>query len=214
MEQQTLDISTIDRTCIWCHTEKKLHHFSRKEQFKYERDIVCKSCRRKAGQQAANERKRQLKEAAERRAAKMEFNKKQLCLKGVSLRRNLVYVSLPIGYGREPHPEQLKAAKTRANEAKRALMQLGYDVITPFDLAIPAHYTYKSKLQMCLDALEKSRPIIYLLDGWRNSLGCNAEKKFAEELGLTIEQEQENGLEWLSQRAETFCIHPKCALVI
>lgn len=98
------------------------------------------------------------------------------------MRRYTVYISGPIT-GRKDYMEKFK-------EAEEAIEQAGYAVINPakVNAQLPEDAEYEDYMRLSLQMLEMA-DAVYLLNGWRNSLGANRELGYAIARGKDIFQE-------------------------
>jgi nucleoside 2-deoxyribosyltransferase len=70
------------------------------------------------------------------------------------------------------------------NEAENVLKSLGHKVINPVALnAFP--FNYQEFMQICFKLIDLSDGI-YMLNGWENSKGANAELSYANALGKNV----------------------------
>ena len=76
--------------------------------------------------------------------------------------------------------EESKALFARAEELLKAQ---GYEVVNPWKIEVPKHYS--GQLLRSLEELAKC-DAIYLLDNWTSSNGANCEYWFAKGMGIDI----------------------------
>jgi hypothetical protein len=97
--------------------------------------------------------------------------------------KKLIYISGPIS------GLKLSTAKARFKRAERELNKEGFEVINPLDLD---HMDEEREMQWGdylirdLHVLNKQRPEMYMLKGYKDSSGSLLEILFAQKLGLKI----------------------------
>jgi nucleoside 2-deoxyribosyltransferase len=70
--------------------------------------------------------------------------------------------------------------------AERFLMQMGYIVLNPAELGeIVEDLTYEQIMQICYRLIDIA-DIIFMVSGWHNSKGANAELSYAKSLGKEV----------------------------
>lgn len=210
------------KKCNVCNETKGFSHFNKSQKSPDGHAYTCSVCNAKNVEEyrkEENEKIQQKTQLPNGYAAKRERYIKHIeaiqkqHTKTLQVGK-LVYVSLPIGYGKLPRPEQEQLARKRAAVAADKLRALGYQVITPFTLGIPPTYTYTEALETCLAMMQRYRPIMFFLDGWRSSNGCYTEFNLALDMKLTTEQEAVSGFRFMEDRARDLCIHPDCAFAV
>lgn len=112
-------------------------------------------------------------------------------------REVLVYISIPIGYGKLPTPRQYEAAKEKASSIQQKLETAGFTVLNPLSLVDPRGKTYDVLMAECIGTLRKKRPIMFFANGWVESSGCIQEWEESNRIGLYLYQEQYDGLNHL-----------------
>lgn len=98
------------------------------------------------------------------------------------------------------HP--LDTVRARFEAAKQRLLKSGYEVISPLENGLPPDAPWEKHMSRDLDMMVQC-DVIYMLDGWEKSRGCQIEFRTAVELRSTIIFEQErNEDKGLHQAAE------------
>lgn len=88
-----------------------------------------------------------------------------------------VYISIPItGF-------DLEERKRTVNEIKKSFISDHYEAITPFDVCNEKDKPYSYYMGKDIEALLECSHI-YLVDGWKKSKGCRAEKAIADIYGI------------------------------
>ena len=87
------------------------------------------------------------------------------------------------------------------NRAETALKAQGYEVVNPWKIEVPKHYS--GQLLRSLEELAKC-DAIYLLDNWTTSNGANCEYWFAKGMGIEIMF----GDRAFGPNDFEFCLHP------
>lgn len=214
------------KQCNECHEHKGFSHFHKSEASPDGHGYTCKPCLSQARKQLAQAQKattaaktqlpngyaarQQQQQEIKQFVAQIKQSIANLPL-GIQ-QKPVVYVSLPIGYGRLPNVDQLALAQKRAQAAANQINAMGYRAVTPFTIGAPNTQNYQRILNYCLAYMQATRPILFFMDGWKQSYGCKNEWFLSQDMGLPTEMEQTNGMYYLQQRAEMLGIHPKFAL--
>lgn len=83
-----------------------------------------------------------------------------------------LYISIPItGHDYE-------AQREKALSEKVFFQNLGYEVVTPFDIVSDPNTDYATSMGMCVKELLGS-DFVYFCEGWENSKGCTAERELS-----------------------------------
>lgn len=88
-----------------------------------------------------------------------------------------LYISIPItGHDYETQRE-------KALSEKAFFQNLGYDVVTPFDIVPDPNTDYATSMGMCITELLNSDKV-YFCEGWKKSKGCTAERELSQIYGI------------------------------
>lgn len=216
------------KQCNECKSVKSFPHFTKQSDSPDGHGYTCRPCVSKLKKEYAKALRKELnrqttlkngyvtrrENARELAEIKKKIQYREKCLSTSQRNKPVVYVSLPIGFGKMPNIDQLKLAKKRAAKIANQLSALGYRAETPFTIGVPENGNYNSVMQYCLQYLVAVRPVMFFMDGWQQSYGCTKEWFKTHDLGLTLEKENTNGLYALQHRAEVLNVHPNYALVV
>lgn len=118
--------------------------------------------------------------------------------------QHFIQISLPIGYGQLPTPEQVEKAKARAAELSQKLEDIGYTVLNPFQFPSREDWTYQHYIEICKYMMYAFRPVMYFDKDWKESNGCREEFDYANKLFLKTHL-YENGA--LTYMRDEFILH-------
>lgn len=81
--------------------------------------------------------------------------------------------------------EPMAECRLKFKKAAEYLSILGAEVINPFDLGLPEHYTFEQCKSTCFNALA-SADAIFMLNDWKKSPGARVELHEAMRLKLDV----------------------------